>query len=85
MFDLFVSVFTFLGGLVAGVFFTVWKYRKYVALTIEDLVKAFSDGKVEFKEIVKLIIDAYSAYKMCDVREVAREVVEYLKGEFNVG
>jgi len=84
MLEWFYNVIILLGGVLGGVFITFWKYRDYVKIAVEDVVDAYRDGKIEFHEAVKIMIDAYATYTKKDPKQIANETVAYLKEKYGL-
>jgi hypothetical protein len=47
-------------GVVIGASGLYLKYKDYIIKTANDLAEALKDGKLDFKEVIYLILDAYA-------------------------
>ena len=84
MFEWFYTIVSFIIGLIGGAAAIMWKHRDYIKIAVEDFIDAYKDGKIEFKETVKIIIDAYATYSKKDPKQVANETITYLKEKYGI-
>jgi hypothetical protein len=82
--DIFYSVITFIGGLIGGVVLTLYKYRNYIKIGFTDLLEALSDGKLQPHDIILLLIDVEAEYEKRDRKQVALEVINFIKQRYNL-
>jgi hypothetical protein len=78
MLDLFSLSIGGIIGVVASIFGFYLKYRNYLDKFIEDLSTAIKDGRIDFKEFLFMVLDAYSWKTQKRFIDVVAEVKQWL-------
>jgi len=78
MFDLFSLTIGGIVGVILGICGYYLTHRQYIEKMVEDIVSSLKDGKIEFKEFLYLILDAYAWRKSKRFIDVCDEVKKWL-------
>jgi hypothetical protein len=78
MLDLFSLSIGGIIGVVASILGFYLKYRNYLNKFIEDLSTAIKDGKIDFKEFLFMVLDAYSWKTQKRFIDVVAEVKQWM-------
>jgi len=83
MFDLFSLTIGGIVGVICGVCTIYLKHKRYIEKIAEDLAQSLKNGKLEFRELLYLMLDAYAwktgkqFHTVCE--EVKKWIDEWLK------
>ena len=78
MLDLFSLSIGGIIGVVASILGFYLKYRNYLDKFIEDLSTAIKDGRIDFKEFLFMVLDAYSWKTQKRFIDVVAEVKQWM-------
>ena len=78
MLDLFSLSIGGIIGVVASILGFYLKYRNYLNKFIEDLSTAIKDGRIDFKEFLFMVLDAYSWKTQKRFIDVVAEVKQWM-------
>ena len=84
MIDWFYSLISFIIGFLGGASAFIYRYRNYIRIGFEDLLSAFSDGKLQPHDLILLLIDVEAEYEKRDRKTVALEVINFIKQRYNL-
>ena len=78
MIDLFSLVIGGIVGIILGICGFYLTHREYINKITEDIATALKDGKIEFKEFLYLLLDAYAWKTQKKFMDICNEVKTWL-------
>ncbi|MEM2262159.1 MAG: hypothetical protein QXK24_06890 [Ignisphaera sp.] len=85
MFEILTHILASICGFFFGIFVIVYRYRDYVRIGFESLLRAWEDGKLDFRDAIYFIVKVYSHVNRVSEQNGALEIINEIKRLFNIG